>query len=571
MKLRDVAIDRGGLLALVTLVLYAWLAPVTIIDGDNAEFATLGATGGAAHPSGYPLYILWLRAMSWLPGASPAHVAALATAILGALAVLALHAACRAWGAKPLAATVTVAIFASGPVVLRLASEAEVFALNNLVVAAVLWLAAPHGPLRGERLAVALGLVAGLGLANHLTCALVAPIGLFAGVRAVREARRPAVAAALGVAGLAVGLSAYAYVLVADDTPMSWGKVSDLRGVLDMFLRSDYGGPTAFRAQGEHVSGWTSFVALLRTGGRAWLWLPAVVGIGALAVRAARGAERWPWRMLATSWLVSCLLVLRFDVPPSGLGLYVCQRFHVLPTLLLAVPIAAGLNTVVSRFATRAHVIGVLAASLGVATMTALSLPYLGRVHSPAVERSAQNMLRSLPPNAVVLHGQDEFHAATGYVQWVLDERQDVVVVTRGLTALDWYRARLAARGVVAEGSPIEIANRVLASGRPLFVDRLQRELIQAFPSHPYGIVIRLYPVGARLPTVSEVFALNVELYEHFDLDYPAPGMDDEYATEVHLRYRAVWEMIGTMLSRTGSPEAAKQAFALAERLGPRP
>jgi hypothetical protein len=54
--------------------------------------------------------VLWLRAWSWLPGTTAAHSAAIATAVLGALTVGVLHAACRAWGARPLAATCAVAI-----------------------------------------------------------------------------------------------------------------------------------------------------------------------------------------------------------------------------------------------------------------------------------------------------------------------------------------------------------------------------------------------------------------------------------------------------------------------------
>src|SRR5580692_6583945 len=96
------ASERGFVLGAVVLAAYAWLAPAYIVDGDNAEFCTLGAVGGVPHPSGYPLYVLWLRATSWLPAGSAAHRAALATAVLGAAAVVVLHAACRAWGARPL-------------------------------------------------------------------------------------------------------------------------------------------------------------------------------------------------------------------------------------------------------------------------------------------------------------------------------------------------------------------------------------------------------------------------------------------------------------------------------------
>lgn len=105
---RWIAIDRGGLLALAALIAYLAFASPHIVDGDNAEFSMLGAIGGRAHPSGYPLYVLWLRLWSWLPGTTAAHTAGLATAILGALAVGVLHAACRAWGARPAAATIEV-------------------------------------------------------------------------------------------------------------------------------------------------------------------------------------------------------------------------------------------------------------------------------------------------------------------------------------------------------------------------------------------------------------------------------------------------------------------------------
>jgi len=120
--------DRGGALAIAVLALYVAVAPDHIVDGDNAEFASLSTTGGAAHPSGYPAFVLFLRAMRWLPVASGAHQANVATAIVGAAAVLVLHAAARAWGARPIAASLACAVFASGPVVLRVHTEAEVFA-----------------------------------------------------------------------------------------------------------------------------------------------------------------------------------------------------------------------------------------------------------------------------------------------------------------------------------------------------------------------------------------------------------------------------------------------------------
>jgi hypothetical protein len=178
--------ERGVTLGLLVLGAYLWLAPTHVVDGDNAELSTLGAIGGVPHPTGYPLYAMYLRVMQWIPGASAAHTAALATALIGAASIVMLHAAARAWGARPIAATFACAIIAAAPVVAELNTEAEVFALNNLVAATILWLAANKGPLRGLWRAGGLGLVAGLGLCDHVTCVLLAPIGIMGVVRGAR-------------------------------------------------------------------------------------------------------------------------------------------------------------------------------------------------------------------------------------------------------------------------------------------------------------------------------------------------------------------------------------------------
>ena len=49
-----------------------------------------------------------------------------------------------------------------------------------------------------------------------------------------------------------------------------------------------------------------------------------------------------------------------------------------------------------------------------------------------------------------------------------------------------------------------------------------------------------------------------------------AYATSDEFATEVHERYAATWQMIATMLERTGDADAAARARALADAVAPR-
>ena len=583
---RSALIERGGLLGLATLVLYVWLAPAHIVDGDNAEFSTLGLIGGTAHPSGYPLYLMWLRAMQWLPGSTPAHTAALANAMIGAGAIVMLQAACRAWGARPLAATVTAAMFAGAPIAIRIGTRAEVFGLNCLVVATVLWLAAVGGPLRGGWRALALGLVAGLGMSNHLTCTLVTPVGVLGVVRAAREGRAP-VGLGLALAGLAIGVTPYLYLFLTPDTPLSWGTVRSLDDLYGMVTRRDYGGAGSFLPTDKVVPASAQLGALAGTLGRTWLWLPGALGLVTLILRTVRRADepgdetRWAWGALAVSWLLAGPLVsLKFNIEPAGLGLYVCQRFHVLPALLLGVPVAVGLDALapwVRRLRMTALAGTALAATLGLVVTAGLSLPHVRRMHTPAVEQYARNVLATLPPNAVLFVGQDDEYFGTSYLQWALGVRQDVTLVAWQLTPMPWYARRITARGVFQpEGSAapiVRVVEYLLAHDRPVFIararDAVSETLLGELPGYQLGTLIKVLPRGTPIPPLSTVLAENKQAFERFQLGYPRPGDDDEFATAIHLRYESAWQLLARKLEAAGLREDAAFARAVAAELGP--
>ena len=586
-RLAQIALERGGLLALVAVVLYLWIAPTYIVYGDNAELSALGTIGGAAHPSGYPLYLLWLRLWSWLPVASPAHAAAIATVILTGIQVLVMHAACRAWGARPAAATLAVGLFVAGPIVMRIQSEAEVFALNGLMVSAVLWLAADNGPLRGYRRAFGLGLAAGLGMSNHLTCVLVAPVGLLGAWRATREVeRRRAVAVGLAGLGLVIGLLPYAYLIATPETWISWGKITDLRGVIDHVLRKDYGGPGQFSPVAHHVGAVENLRVLAQSIGRAYLWVPSAVGVAALGYFAARRGPAEPrigWALLAASWLLAGpLLVLKFNVEPVGTGLYVVQRFHILACVVLAIPIAAAIDQVAAaripeRFASSAAIHAV-ATVFGFAAIAAPSLPYVARMHSPGIEIGLHNMLRTLPPDAIVMGAPDAFHFGLGYLQGALGERRDVTTITTPQLGLAYYRERVRQRtGIVIvavpEGSEakltVNVAEQALATGRPLFIDPYQANVAAAFLTYPYGLLFRVLPRGTPRPSMLEVFAINKELFGRYTFGYAFPGPDDQLVTQFHRQYARAWGMIAQGLEVAGNKEELAFALAMAAELAP--
>lgn len=593
-RVRRVLVERGGLVVLCVLAAYLFVAPDHITTGDNPEFATLSATGGAAHPTGYPLFIIWLRLWSWLPG-SPAHASALATCLLGAASMLVLHAACRAWGASPLAASFAVAMAAASPLVLRVSTEAEVFALNGLVAGLVLWLAADNGVVRGAVRVLALALVAGLGLSDHVTCILIAPVGLWGVVRGMQETPRARIAVGCAAIGaLIVGLLPYLYLLAVPETRGSWGKVDGLGGLLHHFLRLDYGGPGSLAARDHGGRPLPNIVALFGTLARAYLWAPFALGLGILAVRTWRRAPTegtaslMGWRMLALSWLLAGpVLMSRFNLPPTDEHAYITRRFHILPSLVFCVPVAVGLDWIAAQLVRRlpARMRGsrsyvALFPALVVLTLIAVALPRITAARSRACERALQNMLYHVPQGAVIMGSSDEFGFGMGYLQGALHQREDVVTIMWPTMALAFARERvrrelgisvadLPPEEVARSAASVVLAREILATGRPLFIDGFLGNIARSFPVYPYGLLFRVLPPGSTVPTIDELFTINTQLFAKFVFDYPMPSQDDIVPAMFHSQYARVWQVIADGLGQAGRTAEQAQAIRMAFVLAP--
>lgn len=182
---------RSSLLSgVAALAFYLVLAPSACGDKDAAEFTLVLATGGVAHPTGYPLYtllghpfVLILHAL----GASWAYAANAWSALGGAVAVALLHRLARGLVADrtggALLAILPVALFGLNPIWTFETTLAETGAWHVAWAAGAALLclhvlSAPEvngarGAARLRRGAFAWGLMCGLGLAHHLTATLL--------------------------------------------------------------------------------------------------------------------------------------------------------------------------------------------------------------------------------------------------------------------------------------------------------------------------------------------------------------------------------------------------------------
>jgi hypothetical protein len=419
-----------------------------------------------------------------------------------------------------------------------------------------------------------LGLVAGLGLANNLTCVLLAPLGILAAIRGAREAPSGARAIAAAIGGLALGLVPYAYLPLAPDAA-SWAPIHSLGDLIDTVLRKDYG-YLSHLPGGRAIPLATSLGAHAVLIGRTWLWIPAVAGVAILGLRTARGADRWGWAMLGASWLLAGpVFASRLGVDPAGVGGYIGGRMQIMSAVILAIPIALSFEEIAGR-STRELTPRVATglAAIGFAALVVVALPRLQRVHGGAVEAGVRNMLGALPPAAIAVIVSEDHCFGARYLQLVAGVRPDVTIVCWTITTRAWYRERLARTGVavmpVAGGvATVPQGEAWLATGRPLVVDSQQTALLAALPSYPVGILRRVLPRGARLPALGDVVEWQRAAFERFDLDYPRPEAGDDFAAAAHTRYVAAWVDLARALDAAGAHEQAAMAVELARQLAP--
>lgn len=576
-------------LAAVSAVLYAATLASTVLGGDNAEFVTIFARGGVAHPSGYPLYSAWLRAWGMVWWGTPATGASLATAVLGVLATATLASAARRWGASTTGALFAGSLYALSPLVWSLNTHAEVFALHALLGAAVLWAA---GPTRGRAAvdesatvalrsstsvrAFALGLLGGFGLCNNHTLVLLAPIGLIGLWQVLRHADSVGRSAAAAALGLVLGLLPIAAMPAMATTGAGWvwGDLDSFGGVVHHVLRRDFGTFQLGIYDGQDLA--ARHVANLGAGCVRELTAigvgAAVVGLAALLVdplRRAHGAG-----LLAAMVVAGPGLLSRFNLAPDGIAVHVVERFWVLPIVLLSFAAAFGFDRLASRVASRLRGLAPLLVVLFAVARIPGGLVAVGEHHDGSVELYLRDTAAQLEPETVLIGTGDHRLFGFLWLREVAQERRDVVYIDASMLLYRWYFDRVTAQvGAPLDGVdhsarsvslPALIAG-VQRRGRPVAITNVISETIpRNFALVPMGTVLLVLAPGAPAPGLAELAQANQRIASSQALA-PAAAARQSWSALVRQDYARPWSDLAAAFERAGAAEPAAQARALSE------
>lgn len=460
----------------VALAVYGATLARTVQVGDAGELISCAHTLGVAHPTGYPLYCLAGRAADLvLPGPTPAFRLNLFSAILAALASAFAAGIVFVATTSPVAAVLGGLFVAFSPSLWSQATSAEVYTLHVALMSATLFILS----LASARRFVAAAALLGLACTNHITAVIwlpaLAAAALFDEPALARDRRRLGLLAA----ALLLPLALYLYL--------------PLRSMANP--PNDWGDPETLQRLWAHVTGAQYQRRLLSTGFTGWLGNLSEYGaalrdeIGLLGIIAATAGA---------------LTLLR-----QG------RR-----SLLAALTLAAAANVLfytnysafdVADFFVPSHIVWGTLAGIG---LGALPLPAMAlAVVLPAsqlwtnyarVDRSAsrialdraENLFRSLPPNATVFAEGSGSLFLLEYLQLCEGRRPDVRIVgSYGKIFAELFR------GVPREHREAVEDQYVRTTTRPVFFTA--RRSMSGLPGHtlvPWGLAYRLLRPGETLP-----------------------------------------------------------------------
>ena len=429
------------LLWAVFFALYALSSARVVQGGDAGELMTLAARGGIAHPPGYPLYVLSLRALHViLSFASVALLGSLFSAALSALSLVLLERALRMLGIDSAVRLLAVPAFATSTLVWRWATVTEVFAGALLIQSLILWLAARRS--QGPVSPVLAGLVLAAGIAHHHSVLFAAPLFVYilwpggkAGAVALAGSLfRFAITAALGFLPYLLLLRPSFWIRV-----LPFWSIKNLSDLVDHFLRRPYGtfqlgvsdAAQGFAPQVRHYLG-VHLVSL-------WPFvLLALLGIYA-SVQQKKG--RSFYLVVLASWSSFALVFLAmFHFPVDINTLRMTTRFYLFADLFVFVLAAAGAQFLYAALEPKIKRPVLLGAGGGVLIMALLHAPLARHDDKRQLARLTRQILQRVAPDAIILGSSDNMMGAMLFAQQVQGLRPDVLFVYPPMLAAPWYR-----------------------------------------------------------------------------------------------------------------------------------
>eukprot|EP01122_Echinamoeba_exundans_P006686 TRINITY_DN1931_c0_g1_i2.p1 TRINITY_DN1931_c0_g1~~TRINITY_DN1931_c0_g1_i2.p1 ORF type:complete len:709 (+),score=48.53 TRINITY_DN1931_c0_g1_i2:56-2182(+) len=450
----------------ISLVLYGLTMSPDMASGDWGELVTNAYLLSPSHPPGYPLFVLlyhvWIHYLSgiFMPFATVAYRANVLNVIISAAAVgifqRAISSFMRSFSDNGLtfwhqaSSIMGSLLFGLGPTVWHYSGHAEVFALNNLFLALIIWLTCECLFHRRMSYVYSGALVSGLALANQQTSviylAVFVPWILFS-IKGTLNIKKLVY---LGVFFI-LGFSPYFTLPFMTPNPLSWGDLTTPRGFWRHITREEYGSLQLYKGSNSKSSpayaDKISFYFKTQFGSILYVFVPICALLWVLTLRGKKRALSLPLLSAVTLYVTAFFHLCNLPFHEDVLFESIFQRFFMQPNTIVFIFFTAFVAEQLARVSTK------LPSNLSkILTVVFLSALVGGAILSnyKSVDQSSNTFVRAygtalltdLPQNTVVSISGDMELYSMAYLNLVERVRPDVSILSTGFLSSLWIHKR---------------------------------------------------------------------------------------------------------------------------------
>ncbi|KAK5577482.1 hypothetical protein RB653_002423 [Dictyostelium firmibasis] len=361
------------ILFITCTIIYSMTQYPSVSGGDAGELIVVAHQFGVAHPPGYPLFTFLGYLFSHIIPSNTVSVAwkiSFMSSMIGSIASIFIYLTVYLWVNNHWCGLLSAYMFTFSPLIWMYQIQGEVFSMNNMFVAMLMFLGVWYTRVRifeneryntafwtSERIAYLSAFSCAFGLTNqHTLVLMVIPFAFWLMFISGRDQLWNIKILSNLVFYTLVGLSPYLLILVTpklNKVKYSWGNTSTLRGFIKHFLREEYGTLQLYGGDGGVISLFTKisiyFENLTIQFGYIGLALSL---IGLLNLLLGYNMRTFKWKSFGTMIIFSFLFYITFffnlcNLPiekPLYRGVFL--RFFMQPNVIMAIAMGLGIKSI---------------------------------------------------------------------------------------------------------------------------------------------------------------------------------------------------------------------------------
>jgi hypothetical protein len=431
--------------------------------GDGGDLIVAAQSLGVSHPPGYPAYTLLAHLFTLLSWGSVAFrinllsaIGAAAAAGIVSLIVFMLSKHERMWNIL-LGALIAGWSLAFMPLLWGQAVIAEVYTVHAAFVALTILLAIRINNRPSYLAAVILGLVWGVAFGFHVTSIFLLPIIIWG---FSRQNNKPKLVFLLGSLLIGFGIASLQWfyaALRAGHGAFTWGDPTTLDGWWWLTNASLYRG----YAFSFPLDGWLLRIIYI---GKLFLtgFGPVAVFLGLIGLIYLGRNRLGLVLSMSTTAIVSIVFAIGYNTTDS-------DRYTIPALIIFSIVIGFGAVRVAEEFCVRWGKPALVVLWIVVFSLLAVNvLAYWPRISLKTDHEAmvfGKMVMTAAPANSIILTDDDRATFTLWYFQYVLKQREDIIVMDKGLLAFDWYQRQV---GVSASEAAMIVENNETSFSHPV-------------------------------------------------------------------------------------------------------